>query len=61
MARTTEKDPLAVAIHAKVDMDDVNALIQEARASIMDVRKVRKPELIGIAEIISPLVCQALI
>lgn len=61
VARTTEKDPLAVAIHAKVDMDDANALIQEARASIMEVRKVHKPGLIGIAEIISPLVCQALI
>ena len=49
--RATRHEPLAVAMQDKVDMDDAHALLQEVRASIMDVRKVQQSlGLICIAE-----------
>merc|ERR1712241_522741 len=39
LSRATRHEPLAVAIQDKVDMDDAHALLEEVRASIMDVRK----------------------
>ena len=50
LTRATGHEPLALAMQAKVDMDDVHALIKEARASIMEVRKVRGSGLTGIAQ-----------
>ena len=40
LTQVVAQEPLLVAVQDKVDID-VNALIHEARESIMEVRKVR--------------------
>ena len=44
-AQRVAQSPLSVEVEKKVDADDVQALVKEARASIMHVRKVRHVQL----------------